>query len=77
MILTVADTGAGMRPEVLRRVFEPFFSTKESAGTGLGLWVSLEIARRHGGSLTVRSRTTEGSSGTTFRLFLPANAVER
>jgi signal transduction histidine kinase len=77
VILTVADTGAGMQPEVLRRAFEPFFSTRGLAGTGLGLWVSLEIVLRHHGSLTVRSRTTAGSSGTIFRLFLPSNAVER
>jgi signal transduction histidine kinase len=77
VILTVADTGRGMSREVLRRAFEPFFSTKGMAGTGLGLWVSLEIVMRHHGSLTVRSRTTEGLSGTVLRLFLPSNAIDR
>ena len=73
--ITVADTGQGMSPEVLRRIFEPFYTTKEINGTGLGLWVSEEIVRKHHGSLRVRSRPSAGDAeicGTAFRLFLPA-----
>ena len=71
--ITVADTGSGIDEAVIRRIFEPFFSTKGNTGTGLGLWVSLEIVEKHEGSLRVRSRlATEGQSGlTVFRLFLP------
>jgi PAS domain S-box-containing protein len=74
----VADNGAGMEPEVLSRVFEAFFTTKEVTGTGLGLWVSHEIILKHKGLVRVRSRTTpegpvaEGRrSGTIFLLFFP------
>ena len=73
VVITVADNGKGMTPETLARIFEPFFSTKSSTGTGLGLWVSQEIVDKHSGSLRVRSCTPSASrsSGTVFRLFLP------
>jgi PAS domain S-box-containing protein len=69
----VADTGAGMEPEVRERVFEAFFTTKEVIGTGLGLWVSQEIIEKHRGLMRVRSRTAQDGkgSGTVFELFLP------
>ncbi|HAM59170.1 MAG TPA: hypothetical protein DCQ64_28665 [Candidatus Rokubacteria bacterium] len=64
----VADTGIGM-PEVVRqRVFEPFFSTKGEAGSGLGLAMAYSIVRRHGGEIRVES---EVGRGTTFTLTLP------
>jgi PAS domain S-box-containing protein len=71
--LTVADTGHGMSPETVARIYEPFFSTKGATGTGLGLWVSLEIVEKHEGALRVRSRVAgpNRSGGTVFRLFLP------
>ncbi len=73
LALTVADNGIGMPEAVRRRIFEAFYSTKGDTGTGLGLWVSLEIVEKHGGLLSVRSRTAaaERTSGTVFRLFLP------
>ncbi len=77
LILTVADTAAGISPEVLKRVFEPFYSTKGMGGTGLGLWVSEEIVHRHGGALRARSSMRAGQSGTVFTLFLPFEAVSR
>ena len=77
---TVADTGAGMEPEVREHIFEAFFTTKEVTGTGLGLWVSLEIILKHHGTVRVRSRsaaTADGSprtdSGTVFEIFIPDN----
>ena len=70
---TVADSGAGMEPEVRKRIFEAFFTTKEATGTGLGLWVSHEIVAKHGGTMQVRSRPAgQGKpSGTVFQLFIP------
>ena len=70
---TLADTGAGMEPSVRERVFEAFFTTKESTGTGLGLWVSYEIIVKHRGLVHVRSRTAaQGKiSGTVFQIFIP------
>jgi signal transduction histidine kinase len=72
----VADTGTGMEPAVLERVFEAFFTTKEVTGTGLGLWVSHEIIAKHSGLVHVRSRAgTRGTaSGTAFQLFFPDEA---
>jgi two-component system cell cycle sensor histidine kinase/response regulator CckA len=68
-VVEVRDTGSGMPPEVVGRIFEPFYTTKEMGrGTGLGLSVSQAIARTHGGSLDVRSAP---GRGTTFRLELP------
>jgi len=74
--VTVADSGAGIRPADLAHIFEPFYTTKIDAGTGLGLWLSYGIVQKHGGSIRVRSRTTPGHSGTTFSLFLP-DEIER
>jgi PAS domain S-box-containing protein len=74
---TVADTAAGMPPHVTKRVFEAFFTTKGIGGTGLGLWVSEEIAHRHGGALNVRSSTAPAHCGTVFTLFLPFDAAPR
>ena len=66
--LQVADTGAGMAPEVLRRIFEPFFSTKFT-GRGLGLAAVHGILRSHSGGFRVSSAAGKGS---TFRLLFPA-----
>ena len=73
--LTVADSGSGMPPEVRSRIFEAFFTTKEATGTGLGLWVSLEIIVKHHGLVRVRSRVASPgrASGTVFQIFLPDN----
>lgn len=69
--ITVADTGAGINPDVRKKIFEPFFTTKGQNGTGLGLSVSLEIVSRHKGALRVRSRQVPSRSGSVFALFLP------
>ena len=77
LALTVADTGQGMAPQVVNKIFEAFYTTKGIGGTGLGLWVSKEIVDRHKGTLRARSSTKEGRSGTVFTLFLPFDAVSR
>jgi PAS domain S-box-containing protein len=69
--LTMADNGHGIRTEHLKRIFEPFFTTKEEYGTGLGLWVTQELVRKHNGIIKVRSRTNKG---TVFRITFPAVA---
>jgi len=66
--IMVKDTGVGMTEQVRKRVFEPFFSTKGEAGSGLGLSMAYSIARRHDGDLSVES---EPGRGATFTLRLP------
>ena len=65
--LVVADTGPGLAPDVLARVFDPYFTTKPG-GLGLGLTIARRIAEAHGGALEVESRPGEG---TRFLLSLP------
>lgn len=68
VIITIADSGTGMSADVKTRLFNPFFTTKGKAGTGMGLAVSFGIVRRHNGSIEVDS---ELGRGTTFRISLP------
>ncbi|KAA0679496.1 hybrid sensor histidine kinase/response regulator [Roseomonas genomospecies 6] len=70
--VTIADTGQGMPPDVLRRALEPFFTTKGDKGTGLGLSQVYGFVRQNGGDMKVES---EVGVGTTFHLLFPA--VER
>jgi PAS domain S-box-containing protein len=69
--ITIADTGLGMSPTVRARLFEPFYTTKNLNGTGLGLWISAGIVARHHGRLTLRSSEDHVHHGTVFSLFLP------
>ena len=69
--ITVADNGSGIPQENLRRIFEPFYTTKKDTGTGLGLWVSHGIVQKHGGSIRVRSRSEGKATGTVFVVFMP------
>jgi len=69
--ITIADTGHGMSPPVRERLFEPFYTTKDLNGTGLGLWISAGIVDRHQGRLSFRSTEHPIHHGTVFSLFLP------
>jgi PAS domain S-box-containing protein len=68
--LTVADTGEGIRPEMRAHLFEPFQTTKEMTGTGLGLWVSKGIVEKHGGYIRTKTRC-DNRHGTVFAVWLP------
>ena len=74
VVLTVADKGPGMSPQTLKKIAEPFFTTKGINGTGLGLWISKDIVNRHQGKLSVRSSQSPLHSGTVFTVFLPFRA---
>jgi histidine kinase len=75
--IRVSDTGPGISKDVLRRVFEPFFSTKEvGKGTGLGLSISYALVRDFGGALTVDSSPGKGATFTiTLKPVVPNTAV--
>jgi two-component system, NtrC family, sensor kinase len=75
ILVEVSDNGPGIRQDVIGRVFEPFFSTKAPGeGTGLGLFLSRDIVRRHGGELRVRSTPGRGA---TFVVDLPADPAQQ
>jgi len=62
VIIEIEDTGQGIAGEHLKDIFKPFFTTKEiGRGTGLGLYISHEIIKRHGGSIHVRSELRQGT----------------
>ena len=71
--MRVKDSGSGIPPDVLPRIFDPFLTTKEDQNrTGLGLAVEASIIEQHAGEITVRS---EPGAGTEFRVALPATAA--
>jgi len=69
--ISVRDTGRGMPPEIMDRIFEPLYTTRPSGGTGLGLAVAHQVLTQHRGYLFVESEVDRGS---TFHLFLPKSA---
>jgi signal transduction histidine kinase len=71
--VTVADTGEGISPQIEAHLFEPFQTTKELTGTGLGLWVSKGIVEKHGGCIWTSTRcgARNRPSGTVFAVWLP------
>ena len=68
VMIEFRDTGHGIDPKVMKRIFEPFFSTKHEKGTGIGLSVSYKIIESHNGTIEVVS---EPGKGTTFTVVLP------
>lgn len=68
--LVISDTGAGMSPETMARIFEPFYTTKpQGEGTGLGLSTTLQIVQNHDGAIAVQSDLGQSTS---FTIYLPA-----
>jgi PAS domain S-box-containing protein len=74
-IVEITDNGPGIPPQDRDRLFQPFFTTKGERGTGLGLWVSQGIIRKHAGSIDLASRTDGPDHGTTARVFLAAKPI--
>jgi PAS domain S-box-containing protein len=69
--VTIADQGTGIPPSAREHIFQPFFSTKQNVGTGLGLWVSKSLVEKHGGTIRFRSSIVPSRKGTIFSVFLP------
>lgn len=72
VLLRVTDSGAGISPENLDRLFKPFFTTKGESGTGLGLWVSRGIVQKHGGSMRLYTSHEAELHGACVEIFLPS-----
>jgi two-component system, NtrC family, sensor kinase len=73
--VSVVDTGLGIRPDDVKRLFEPFFSTKSAKGTGLGLWISKGILLKYNGRISYRSFRSKTATMTCFRIFIPGNGT--
>jgi len=73
--VTFADTGTGIAPAMRERMFEPFVTTKEQTGTGLGLWATKNIVGKHHGHIRFRTATGAKRRGTVFRIFLPLDGI--
>ncbi len=86
--ITIADTGTGFLPRIRKHLFEPFHTSKDATGTGLGLWISKGIIDKHQGRMQLRSRLAETmqpvpsgkdsvpiAHGTVFALWLPLQAA--
>lgn len=67
----IADNGSGIQPEALKKLYEPFFTTKDKDGNGLGLSLSKRIVEEHGGKISVRSSVRPGRNGSVFKIRLP------
>jgi signal transduction histidine kinase len=74
--LAVRDNGCGIPSSLLQQVFEPFFTTKKDVGTGLGLYLSRELANKNGGSLRLQSSTETDNRGTIAYLTLPISSAK-
>ena len=72
LVLEVRDSGSGVPPQLITKIFQPFFTTKKGTGTGLGLWVSKNIVEKHGGTLSV---SNSRAGGAVFKVELPATSV--
>jgi PAS domain S-box-containing protein len=71
VVLSLMDTGAGISTEHMPHLFEAFFTTRSSIGTGIGLFVAKQFVEGHGGRITVESSTRPDDHGTTVSVFLP------
>jgi signal transduction histidine kinase len=71
LCVSIGDSGKGMPQNVIKHLGELFLTTKGESGTGIGLWVTRRILRRHGGGLRVYSSERPGRAGTVFRLCFP------
>jgi signal transduction histidine kinase len=75
IVLTIQDDGVGIAEADLPRVFEAFFTTRSTVGTGIGLFVAKQFVEGHGGQIEVESRRDGENHGTTVRVFLPASTT--
>jgi PAS domain S-box-containing protein len=72
-LISVIDSGQGIHPAIADQLFQPFFSTKSTKGTGLGLWISNGIVQKYNGRIGYRSVNTGKGNITCFQVFLPGS----
>jgi signal transduction histidine kinase len=75
-IIEIADSGRGIAPHVEKKLFQPFMTTKGERGTGLGLWVSLGIVQKHGGTVRISNSTEGDLRGAVVRVYLPERSSQ-
>jgi signal transduction histidine kinase len=75
VVLTIQDDGVGIAEADLPRVFEAFFTTRATVGTGIGLFVTKQFVEGHGGRIEIESRQSVEAHGTTVRVFLPLSTA--
>jgi signal transduction histidine kinase len=73
VILTISDDGMGIAPEILPRVFDAFFTTRSTVGTGIGLFIAKQFVESHGGQIGIESHIEGDRHGTTVFVFLPVH----
>ena len=72
-LLLISDNGVGIASTDLPRVFEAFFTTRATIGTGIGLFVAKQFIESHGGEISMTSQNDPASHGTTVRIFVPVH----
>jgi len=75
VLLAVTDDGVGIAPEIMPRIFEAFFTTRSTVGTGIGLFISRQFVEGHGGTIALESNSEPEIHGTTVRVFLPLHTA--
>jgi signal transduction histidine kinase len=73
VVLAIADNGVGIAADVLPRVFDAFFTTRTTVGTGIGLFVAQQFVESHGGQISIESHIEPERRGTLVRVFLPVH----
>jgi signal transduction histidine kinase len=75
VVLTVEDDGLGIAPKDLPKVFDAFFTTRATVGTGIGLFVAKQFVEGHGGRIAIESSCEPDRHGTTVRVFIPLHTA--
>jgi PAS domain S-box-containing protein len=75
IVLTIQDNGDGIEAQTLPKVFEAFFTTRSTVGTGIGLFVAKQFVEGHGGQISIESNTSVLDHGTTVRIVLPSRTA--
>lgn len=75
ILVEIVDSGPGIANEAAKKLFQPFFTTKGENGTGLGLWVSMGIVQKHGGTIRASNSHDSELRGASMRVYLPAQTL--